>query len=272
MNAKVLFFKVTLVSVVVMLLISSAITVNASSGCIPLGELLEKTNFTDGVANPWNVLGDTDNGFSNGCYIITIKNPGASRLDSQLRYSQKIKLELDHEYRFKFKVTADKNCSIYAKVGDRKDPYWEFYSNNWNPIPMKANIPLEADIIFRNDKKDQSDAEIAFMMGNGCGFAGTTYSFEYVSFSDIFNNYLKGDVNNDGKLNSMDMSSLKRSVLGIFTSTFNAINADMNKDGNINSTDYSLLKRAVLSAAPTPAVDVTATTLPEAALFLFKIP
>ncbi|HEX9060259.1 MAG TPA: dockerin type I domain-containing protein, partial [Clostridia bacterium] len=56
---------------------------------------------------------------------------------------------------------------------------------------------------------------------------------------------IKGDVNNDGKINSTDVSLLKRYILQI-TTNINITNADMNGDGKINSTDYSLLKRALL--------------------------
>lgn len=56
-----------------------------------------------------------------------------------------------------------------------------------------------------------------------------------------------GDVNLDGKINSVDYMLLKRYVLNTFT--FNEeqkLRADINQDGNIKAVDYMLLKRAVL--------------------------
>ncbi len=55
---------------------------------------------------------------------------------------------------------------------------------------------------------------------------------------------LDGDLNIDGKVNSNDISILKRVILGTYTESY--LNADMNKDGKINSADYSLLKRKIL--------------------------
>ncbi|NLD48291.1 MAG: hypothetical protein GX660_14040, partial [Clostridiaceae bacterium] len=59
---------------------------------------------------------------------------------------------------------------------------------------------------------------------------------------------MHGDINLDGKINSTDISLLKRYILGIdvnFTSdNFEA--ADVNHDGKVNSTDFSYLKRYVL--------------------------
>ncbi|HEX9058649.1 MAG TPA: dockerin type I domain-containing protein [Clostridia bacterium] len=58
-----------------------------------------------------------------------------------------------------------------------------------------------------------------------------------------------GDLNNDGKINSIDGSILKRIVLGTYTGSYDSKNGDLNGDGKINSTDYSLLKRRILNAS-----------------------
>ncbi|HEX9062297.1 MAG TPA: glycoside hydrolase family 48 protein, partial [Clostridia bacterium] len=58
---------------------------------------------------------------------------------------------------------------------------------------------------------------------------------------------LNGDLNTDGKINSTDVSILKRVILGIFTGSYDKTAADVNSDGKINSTDYSLLKRVILN-------------------------
>lgn len=56
-----------------------------------------------------------------------------------------------------------------------------------------------------------------------------------------------GDVNLDGKINSLDYLLLKRKVIGTFVLPEDRKPvADINGDGKINSTDYMLLKRAVL--------------------------
>ncbi len=57
-----------------------------------------------------------------------------------------------------------------------------------------------------------------------------------------------GDVNNDFKVNSSDLSLLKRYALKMPTD-LTTQNADIDGDGKLNSKDYSLLKRMILSQA-----------------------
>ncbi|HEX9062233.1 MAG TPA: glycoside hydrolase family 11 protein, partial [Clostridia bacterium] len=68
-----------------------------------------------------------------------------------------------------------------------------------------------------------------------------------------------GDVDGDGKINSTDLSSMKRYVLGM--STLNNTNAgDLNGDGSINSTDVSLLKRYILGIVTSLPINRTQTS------------
>jgi hypothetical protein len=64
---------------------------------------------------------------------------------------------------------------------------------------------------------------------------------------DRFLNY--GDVNQDGLINSIDYTLIRRYVLGVITEFPNDIGnftADVNKDGKINSNDYVILKNYIL--------------------------
>jgi hypothetical protein len=59
----------------------------------------------------------------------------------------------------------------------------------------------------------------------------------------------KGDVNADGKVNSTDITWIKRFLLKIiedFPAPTGRQAADMNNDGKINSTDMSILRRKIL--------------------------
>lgn len=59
--------------------------------------------------------------------------------------------------------------------------------------------------------------------------------------------FIHGDLNDDGKVNSTDYALLKRYILGTieeFSVPSGA--ADLNADGRINSTDYTILKRYLL--------------------------
>ncbi|ADU75228.1 dockerin type I repeat protein [Acetivibrio thermocellus AD2] len=61
----------------------------------------------------------------------------------------------------------------------------------------------------------------------------------------------KGDINLDGKINSTDLSALKRHILRITTLSGKQLeNADVNNDGSVNSTDASILKKYIAKAIP----------------------
>lgn len=74
------------------------------------------------------------------------------------------------------------------------------------------------------------------------------YSIEnLIPKSDYENPCTLGDLNSDGKINTLDLSLMKRGLLNGFTDSTVKLVADMNKDGNVNSIDLSLLKRQLLS-------------------------
>jgi len=52
-----------------------------------------------------------------------------------------------------------------------------------------------------------------------------------------------GDINNDNLVNSLDLTLLKRMLLGFNPPDVNLDAADLNMDGAINSMDLSILKR-----------------------------
>ena len=58
---------------------------------------------------------------------------------------------------------------------------------------------------------------------------------------------LKGDVNNDGAIDALDIAALKRAILTQTTSNINLTNADMNSDGNIDAIDFAQLKVKLLN-------------------------
>ncbi len=72
-----------------------------------------------------------------------------------------------------------------------------------------------------------------------------------------------GDLNNDGKINSTDLSVIKRHILDISTiPASNITAADLNGDGSVNSADYSLLKRYILGLIIVFPVSGTSTPTP----------
>ena len=66
------------------------------------------------------------------------------------------------------------------------------------------------------------------------------------SVTKTFTVIIKGDTNNDGKINITDYARVKRNILG--ETSLNSIYklaSDVNKDGKVNITDYSIIKRSI---------------------------
>lgn len=61
-------------------------------------------------------------------------------------------------------------------------------------------------------------------------------------------NFIKGDLNGNGKVDSTDYAIMKRYLLGIISEDSEAFlrAADLNGDEKVNSTDYTLMKRYIL--------------------------
>ena len=72
-------------------------------------------------------------------------------------------------------------------------------------------------------------------------------SHNYVnSICTVCGELLKGDLDGDGKVNSIDSNIIKRIVLGLINSDELIKFADMNDDGKVNSIDCALLKRKIM--------------------------
>ncbi|HOM01358.1 MAG TPA: glycoside hydrolase family 9 protein [Acetivibrio sp.] len=71
----------------------------------------------------------------------------------------------------------------------------------------------------------------------------------FVNYNPAETEVLYGDVNDDGKINSSDLTLLKRYVLRIVSdlpSSKAKKNADVNRDGKINSSDVTIISRYLL--------------------------
>lgn len=60
-------------------------------------------------------------------------------------------------------------------------------------------------------------------------------------------NVLKGDVDNNGSVNSLDFAYLRQYLLGMNTITINKDAADMDNNGDVNSIDFALLRTYLLN-------------------------
>lgn len=74
----------------------------------------------------------------------------------------------------------------------------------------------------------------------------TSYMDDNASVTTPDNTLLKGDVNKDGEVDSMDYIALQKYVLDP-TISIDLKNADLNDDGKVNTTDLFLLRKIVMS-------------------------
>ena len=96
----------------------------------------------------------------------------------------------------------------------------------------------------------------SYNFGNSYGYVHSSllsengYTSDSSGGSDSGNSntaYKLGDVNNDGKISSMDYVLVKNHILNIKKLNGKAaIAADVNKDGKISSMDYVLIKNHIL--------------------------
>lgn len=105
----------------------------------------------------------------------------------------------------------------------------------------------QADIDFNGigNACDDQDGDTVFDSVDNCIFVGNIDQSD--TDNDGYGNICDGDLNNDGIVNSQDMSQLN-DLIGTSES-----NADINSDGVVDATDQVLLT-ALLDAPPGPAV------------------
>ena len=71
------------------------------------------------------------------------------------------------------------------------------------------------------------------------------------------NSIMKGDVNDDGKISSLDYILIRKKILGLTTLDSSAEKrADFNSDNKISSLDYILIKKAIIQGNTKPVVEI----------------
>ncbi|HEY9062015.1 MAG TPA: carbohydrate binding domain-containing protein [Pseudobacteroides sp.] len=152
--------KISLIGVALSVLVGASVPGNAR-------ELLETTNFNSGISLPWNLI-ESDDSYANssvedGKYVIHMNEKGVNQWDVRISHKG-FSIKEGYRYRVKFSINSTKDTKIYAKVGDRGEPYGEVWNNNWNPFTIRANQALTVEQQF-TAYRTCNDAEFAFHLG-----------------------------------------------------------------------------------------------------------
>lgn len=147
-----------------------------------------KYDFNDNKIGDWklDVVGDAKAStyVRNGQLKAQVFSKGTNRWDIALKHAI-TPLEIGATYKVDFKLSAKKDTSVYAKIGDTLDPYKEYWNNNWSPIKLTANTPVAISQTFVvTGRSDQE--EMAFHLGGDlCLSKYCEISFDDISITKI---------------------------------------------------------------------------------------
>jgi hypothetical protein len=159
--------------------------------------------------------------------------------------------------KWKEKSSLPQNCSL-LNVIELNDNIYAVIRYNNNTMVMYYNSSVDKwynsglKLMNRNGIKLGISKNNMFVLGgtkNVISFILPDVASDAIEVINLdrFLNY--GDVNQDGLINSIDYTLIRRYVLGVITEFPNDIGnftADVNKDGKINSNDYVILKNYIL--------------------------
>ena len=118
-------------------------------------------------------------------------------------------------------------------------------SNVWYKIQL--DTPLNSSRSAIDYSGDGYDFEKSYGYIHSSLLSKTIYKSESGDTDTPTTTYKKGDVNNDGKISSMDYVLVKNHILDIKKLNGSAaIAADVNGDNKISSMDYVLIKNDIL--------------------------
>jgi len=159
------------------------IGIAAKSSCCA-AEMLQRTNFNEGINLPWHVWeeekGSTSSTVKNGEYSVALHSPGTNTWDIALRHNE-ISIKKGHKYNVKFSLKSLGDCKVYARIGEAIDPYNDAWNNNYSAFDVKGMEILEVTDSFVAEK-DFPNAEFAFWIG-GSNAGKNFREIDFISMS-----------------------------------------------------------------------------------------
>lgn len=130
--------------------------------------LLQKKVFSgSGASLSWTLSGsDSGNVYSSvkdDMYVVHIENEGDKESDIKVSHSE-FAIYKGIAYNLTFKLSATKDCKVYAEINEYTEPYTEVWNNNLTPYEIKANEVLTVTQRITT-AKDIKNAELSFKFG-----------------------------------------------------------------------------------------------------------
>ncbi|OPZ92660.1 MAG: Endoglucanase E precursor [Firmicutes bacterium ADurb.Bin419] len=155
-------------------------------------------------------------------------------------------LEEGAEYVLSFDYSSNNEVTVPVAIQKNSAPWTPYYMEE---IIITSEIQhFEGSFIAPNN---DSNAALAFSLGGSA--LGTVVNLENMSLvkksSEIPGTFKYGDVDGNGKVDSIDFGKLKMYLLRMlktFEYEYAAEAADVNADGKLNSLDFGLIKKYLL--------------------------
>lgn len=147
-----------------------------------------------------------------------------------------------------FEVTDFNGGSGHAEFIEDEN-YFIAYGGNTKVSPARV-LTGSVALVSVTYKIDASNYDLKVTSFKAC-YSGDQAALETTRYNCVIGDGLKGDVNGDGKVNTMDVSRLYAHVRGTNPlSDEQLANADVNGDGKINTMDVSRLYAHVRGTNP----------------------
>ena len=141
------------------------------------------------------------------------------------------------------KFTAASDATIYAAVDTRVTANMPEWLKAWTFAG--CNVTTSNDVTLELYKLNVQKGAVVALGTNG----GSNESANYIVFAVPQEKIIKGDVNQDGVINSMDLVAAKRAMLNSFTDTRYFDAADVDKDEKVEKDDILQVRNYILASA-----------------------
>lgn len=195
--------------------------------------VLDKENGTD-----WSIY----NNFNKGSLLFGDRDITCLSVPSNLIGAEAIRTACDSKLVTTNlgTFTAGDDITVYIAADSRVTANLPAWLSNWTKTTSK--ITISNDITLELFKKDYKSGENVTLGTNG----GNGNSVNYIVLAVKQERLIKGDVNLDGVINSLDIAAAKKGLFYGFTNDLSSVAADVDENGEIDIDDLQQIQNFVL--------------------------